>query len=736
MPKINTCAFSVVLTLTCHLLIFGETPAESPPSQEALVASVRQSITTIRVQGRDQTEYGMGTGFVVSSDGLIATNFHVIEEGRAFTVETSAGIALPIVAVHASDAANDLAIIRVDTKGAPLPALELADGDAEQGMRVLAFGNPLGLQNSVVEGILSAKQMVKGRELLQLAMPVERGNSGGPLVDLQGRVHGIVNMKSAIDDNLGFAIPIRRLLPLMESPNPVLIERWVRVGKINRERWQILFGADWQERAGRITANGTGTGFGGRSLLLWQAEAPEIPFEIAVSVRLKDDSGAAGLAFHCDGGDRHYGFYPSAGKLRLTCFLGPSVYSWQILQEVASEHYLPTQWNDLKVRLEAGKIQCYVNGHLAIESFDTQLTSGKVGLATFRSSQPEFKRFEVGREIPQAVVSDLARQQLERLQVVPLGIESLDSKAVSQLGESGEFSSRQLIQRATALEQQAEQLRQLAGEVRRAPWLVRLSQLDELAQPEQLLQGSLSIAALDNPDLDVQSYVHQIESMVQDISATLPAEADQLDKRNALHRYMFAENGFHGSRSEYYHPANSHLNRVIEDREGLPITLSILYMEMGRRIGMNVEGVGLPGHFVVRHIIDEEDQVLIDVFDQGNLLSLEDAGQLVRLHTGRPLGPEDLRKNSDQEILLRVLNNLMGIASTNRDTDSMMRYADAILAVDANQVDVRMLRIQLRALSGRRKAAVDDLDWMLAHAPAGMDRAAIMRIRAALDAGQ
>ncbi|MCA9209042.1 MAG: trypsin-like peptidase domain-containing protein, partial [Planctomycetales bacterium] len=223
----------------------------------------------------------MGTGFVVSSDGLIATNFHVIEEGRAFTVETSAGIALPIVAVHASDAANDLAIIRVDTKGAPLPALELADGDAEQGMRVLAFGNPLGLQNSVVEGILSAKQMVKGRELLQLAMPVERGNSGGPLVDLQGRVHGIVNMKSAIDDNLGFAIPIRRLLPLMESPNPVLIERWVRVGKINRERWQILFGADWQERAGRITANGTGTGFGGRSLLLWQAEAPEIPFEIA-----------------------------------------------------------------------------------------------------------------------------------------------------------------------------------------------------------------------------------------------------------------------------------------------------------------------------------------------------------------------------------------------------------------------------------------------------------------------
>ena len=78
--------------------------------------------------------------------------------------------------------------------------------------------------------------------------------------------------------------------------------------------------------------DGPGTGFGGRSFCLSGQTVPEVPFEVAVTVRLDDESGAAGLIFHADGADRHYGFYPTGGKLRLTRFDGPDVFTWKILQ--------------------------------------------------------------------------------------------------------------------------------------------------------------------------------------------------------------------------------------------------------------------------------------------------------------------------------------------------------------------------------------------------------------------
>ncbi|MEM9367312.1 MAG: S1C family serine protease [Planctomycetota bacterium] len=293
---------------------------------DEVIAKVQPSVTTIRVQGRDGEEAGIGTGFVIDSAGIVATNFHVINEGRAFTVDSASGERLDVLAVEASDVNRDLALIRVDNRAAKLPALELAtNADTPQGLRVLAFGNPHGLENSVVEGIVSATREIEGRDFLQLAMPVDPGNSGGPLVDVKGRVHGIINMKSAIDENLGFAIPIEQLTDLVDHPNPIQISRWVKINKIDEQRWTPLMGANWRQRGGRLLVSGLGDGFGGRSLLLSKAKVPEAPFEIAVRVRLDDESGAAGLVFHSDGDNKHYGFYPSGGRLRLSCFLGPSI---------------------------------------------------------------------------------------------------------------------------------------------------------------------------------------------------------------------------------------------------------------------------------------------------------------------------------------------------------------------------------------------------------------------------
>ncbi len=709
---------------------------------ESLIAKVRPSLATIKVSGRDGDQIQMGTGFVIDPSGLIATNLHVIGEGRPFTVEMASGRRLEVVSLQASDRSTDLAIVQVDVDDEPLSALKLSDADSPaQGARVLAFGNPLGLRNSVVSGIISAVREVEGQSMIQLAMPVESGNSGGPVVDAGGNVIGIVNMKSAVHDNLGFAIPIRRLATLREKPNPITMQRWVVLGKINEQEWTPLLGASWQQRGGLITARGIGEGFGGRSLCLSREVATEAPMEIAVQVRLDDESGAAGLAFRADGEHRHYGFYPSNGRLRLTCFKGPSVYSWQVLEEVESEHYLPNHWNRLRVRILPDRFQCFVNGHLVIESNDKQLTSGSFGLVKFRNTNPDFKDFQFGKELVPEKLTDVTEKLLAELLDHPATLDSVDNSTLAELGKSGDAVSRELARRAMALEEQANLVRRLAADVQLAPTLQALSELihaDVVTEDaktgdddDQLLRAMLMIAKLDDPDIDVDAYLQRIDQMAGEIRDGLARNSNEQTRRDALHRYLFEQNGYHGGRTEYYHVANSHLHRVIDDREGLPITLSILYMELGRRLGLKIEGVGLPGHFIVKHVIGDDVQ-LVDVFERGKLLSTDDAGQIVAAYARRAITEDDLRGQSKIEILARVLKNLIGIAGRNEDIESIHRYCEALVAIDPNSAESRMMRSQARAMTNRRTGAIEDLDWLIENDPAGFNHNQAVQMRQAL----
>src|SRR5204862_7877573 len=105
----------------------------------------------------------------------------------------------------------------------------------------------------------------------------------------------------------------------------------------------------------------------------------------------------------------------------------------------------------------------------------------------------------------------------------------------------------------------------------------------------------------------------------------------------ALNKYLFTERGFHGSRGDYYNRSNSYLSEVIDDREGLPITLSVLYIELARRLGVKIEGVGLPGHFVVRHVPAKGEPALIDVYEGGTAMTRDEAAKKVKEFTGREL---------------------------------------------------------------------------------------------------
>jgi regulator of sirC expression with transglutaminase-like and TPR domain len=675
----------------------------------------------ITITGRDGARQGLGTGFVISSDGLIATNLHVIGEARPISVQTSEGKRLTVTGVHASDRVADLAIIRVDAKD--LPPLEIANSDdLQDGQAVVALGNPHGLKHSVVSGVVSGRREIEGRSMIQLAIPIEPGNSGGPLLDMQGRVHGILTMKSLVTANLGFAVASNTLKPLIDKPNPIPMSRWLTIGTLDPKEWTVLFGGNWRQRAGRIYAAGAGSGFGGRSLCLAQADTPELPFEVAVTVRLDDESGAAGLVFHADGGDKHYGFYPSGGKLRLTRFDGPDVYSWTILHDEASRHYRPGEFNTLKVRVEKDRLLCYVNDELAVESKDSALTGGKVGLAKFRQTEAEFKDFEIGREITAAGVPAEAASQVKKLveTLPPRGAAPLE--LVEQLAKEHPAAIAALEQQARLLEQQAAQLQRLSKAVHQRRVEQELArELERKEDQIDLFRAGLLVARLDNPELEIEPYLKQLDRMAGEVHESLAADPDDSAKLAALNKYLFADNGFHGSRLDYYNRANSYLNEVLDDREGLPITLSVLYLELGRRLGLNLAGVGLPGHFVVKHIPKEGEPQLLDPFEGGKPLSRDDAGRLVEQNLGRPLVERDLQAVPKAAIVVRMLHNLRGVAIGQKDTPAVLRYLDAVLAVAPETVEDRSMRAVLRRDVGDRAGALADIDWLLQNQPEGVD---------------
>ncbi len=265
--------------------------------------------------------------------------------------------------IEAWDRNYDLAVVKIDASKLDLKPLVIADSDTiQQGELIVGFGAPQGLSFSVVAGVVSAIRKLdpgfigEGETpdfpMLQLAMPIEQGNSGGPVLNLRGEVLGVVTLRHRVTENLGFAVPGNDLQQLLDKPNPVPMSRWRTIGVLDKRQWTQVMGADWTQRGGVITSRRLGDGFGGRSLCLSSEEVPNPPYEVTVKVKLDNESGAAGLVFASDGKDRHYGFYPSGGKIRLTRFEGPDVYSWSILEQLDVPAYQQGEWNTLRVRVE------------------------------------------------------------------------------------------------------------------------------------------------------------------------------------------------------------------------------------------------------------------------------------------------------------------------------------------------------------------------------------------------
>jgi regulator of sirC expression with transglutaminase-like and TPR domain len=214
-------------------------------------------------------------------------------------------------------------------------------------------------------------------------------------------------------------------------------------------------------------------------------------------------------------------------------------------------------------------------------------------------------------------------------------------------------------------------------------------------------RASLLIAGEEYPGLDILRYVAKLEAMAAAVRPGVLTTDDPIAKIEHLNRYLFEERGFRGNSQEYYDPRNSFLNEVLDRRLGIPITLSVVYMEVGRRVGMPLQGIGMPGHFIMTYA-EAEEELYIDPFNAGRILSRAACEELLQDVYGEavPFQETFLAPVSKKQILSRMLMNLKAIYLHTKDYLKALSVVERQLIVQPDSEQDLKDRAALRNLIG------------------------------------
>ncbi|HZT08101.1 MAG TPA: transglutaminase-like domain-containing protein [Chloroflexota bacterium] len=224
-----------------------------------------------------------------------------------------------------------------------------------------------------------------------------------------------------------------------------------------------------------------------------------------------------------------------------------------------------------------------------------------------------------------------------------------------------------------------------------------------------LAETCLLIAAEEYPQLDVGSYLSRIDSLADGIRERVDNAEDARAAGTALARFLHHEEGFRGDEEDYYDPRNSFLNEVMDRKRGIPVTLSILYIEIARRLGLPVSGVGLPGHFLVRL---SDAGTFVDPFTGQVDLQEADCAERVRaIHGGRLKFERNmLTALSNRQILVRVLRNLREIYRERADTHRQLAALDRIVLLHPQDHHARRDRAAVLEQLGEYQRALRDIE--------------------------
>jgi regulator of sirC expression with transglutaminase-like and TPR domain len=238
---------------------------------------------------------------------------------------------------------------------------------------------------------------------------------------------------------------------------------------------------------------------------------------------------------------------------------------------------------------------------------------------------------------------------------------------------------------------------------------------------------ALALARDEYPELDVAAYLCELDAMAHEARGYV--RGNLRERVAGLCRYLFHEMGFRGNVQEYYDPRNSYLNDVLDRRTGIPITLSAVAMAVGTRAGLEVVGVGLPGHFIAKAVAEGR-QVLFDPFHGGQPLSRRDCDNLVERVTGMPFRATraDLAPVPLGLLVARMLNNLKGVYLREGNFGRAVRVIGRLRQLSPDDaVQRRDLGLALLKM-GQPGPAIDHLESYLENTPEGEEQATVRRL--------
>ncbi|MHB8473079.1 MAG: SirB1 family protein [Gammaproteobacteria bacterium] len=221
--------------------------------------------------------------------------------------------------------------------------------------------------------------------------------------------------------------------------------------------------------------------------------------------------------------------------------------------------------------------------------------------------------------------------------------------------------------------------------------------LDEIigATPDDsewnLTEAALVVARIEYPELDVTHYVRYLDGLADEVARRAQSYNNVLERVTELNRFLFVDQGFAANADDYYDPRNSFLNQVVDRRLGIPITLSIIYMEVGKRLSLGLQGVSFPGRFLVK-FAHEQGEVVLDPFFGGVSLGLAELEEILRGSFGAmpeqlPAVDRLLAAASKRDILMRLLRNLKSIYMHNNQLPKALAALDQMLFVVPTLVD-------------------------------------------------
>lgn len=243
--------------------------------------------------------------------------------------------------------------------------------------------------------------------------------------------------------------------------------------------------------------------------------------------------------------------------------------------------------------------------------------------------------------------------------------------------------------------------------------------LAELPDEEiDLVGAALLIAQMAYPRLNETYYRQYLNELTGRFRSRLNETDRPVAMIEKLNRILFEEEEFRGNRRDYFDPDNSFINRVVDRKRGIPITLSLIYTEVGKKAGMNLSGISLPGHFITA-LSHESGRILIDPFNRGEILSEEECRAMVtrRLGEESAFDTRQLNPARPKEILIRMLRNLKAIYLQTHNDMNAFQMLHCILTLDPGSTAELRERGLLYEALGNTDRAVEDLERYLEHSP-------------------